>query len=567
MGTIDGGEVLARALRNENVDTVFSISDIASSPFLRSAEALGFNHHGPRHESAAVHMADGWARSSGNMAAVVGAAGPGVANLVPGVMCAWMEGVPVLVIGTQRVRRSIHALRRGRFQFGPQIEVMAPITKYAARVESASRIPEFVAEATRAALSGRKGPAYLEIPTDVLTEELDESELELSPPELHRFSPGAPDCRSLERAAELLGSADFPLILAGHGVHRAGAAEELGTLAESCGALVMTTAGARGAFPEDHPQAVGMSFPWGTPAHMDSDVILAVGTQLGETVQYLSEPGWAGPDAQKVIHLEVDPTQIGVNRATDVALVGDARAGLAALNQLLVENGATRSPGEAASAYAAEYHEFRQAMLDTYADLGGSPVHPGRLASEVARWMPQDAVVSIDGGDTGLWAHMAFVHRRPRSLLWTGHYGHLGTGLPYAIGAKLANPDRPSVLFTGDGAFGFNLQELETAARVGANVIVIINCDAAWGMEARHMRKNVGTTIGVPLSDVRYDEVARALGCHGERVDDPQEINAALQRASGSGLPAVVQVQVDPTENENPPGLDDFSSMYAAENT
>lgn len=567
MASIDGGEVLARALRNESIDTVFSISDIASSPFLRSAEALGFNHYGPRHESAAVHMADGWARSSGTMAAVVGAAGPGVANLVPGVMCAWMEGVPVLVIGTQRVRRSIHALRRGRFQFGPQIEVMAPITKFAARIESAARIPEFVAEAMRAALGGRQGPVYLEIPTDVLTEDIDESSLALRPPQMHRFSPGAPDRESLEQAAELLARAEFPLILAGHGVHRAGAAEELRALAESSGALVMTTAGARGAFPEDHPQAVGMSFPWGTPAHMDSDVILAVGTQLGETVQYLSEPGWAGPGSQKLIHLDVDAAQIGVNRATDVALVGDARGGLAALDELLAETGATRSPGDAASKYAAEYHEFRQAMMGTYADVDGSPVHPGRLASEVSRWLPEDAIISIDGGDTGLWAHLAFVHRRPRSLLWTGHYGHLGTGLPYAMGAKLANPDRPSVLFTGDGAFGFNIQELETAARVGANVIVVINCDSAWGMEARHMRKNVGTTIGVPLSEVRYDEVARALGCHGELVDDPSAINPALQRASGSGLPAVIQVQVDPTENENPPGLDDFSAMYAAENT
>lgn len=567
MSSIDGGEVLARALQNEGMDTVFSISDIASSPFLRSIESRGFTHVGPRHESAAVHMADGWARSSGRMAVVVGAAGPGVANLVPGVMCAWMEGVPVLVIGTQRVRRSIHALRRGRFQFGPQIEVMAPVTKFAARVESAARIPEFVAEATRAALSGRQGPVFLEFPTDVLTEEVDESAFSLRPPEMHRFSPGTPDPDSLEQAAELLGAAKFPLILAGHGVHRAGAAEELRTLAEQTGSLVMTTAGARGAFPEDHPQSVGMSFPWGTPAHLDSDVILAVGTQLGETVQYLSEPGWAGPGSQKLIHLDANPGTIGVNRATDVALVGEARKGLAALGSLLADRGDPRSPSEAAATYASEFQEFRKALLDGYADVGGSPVHPGRLAAEVAKWLPEDAIVAIDGGDTGLWAHLAFTHRRPRSLLWTGHYGHLGTGLPYAIGAKLANPDRPSVLFTGDGAFGFNLQELETAARVGANVVVVINCDHAWGMEARHMRKNVGTTIGVPLSEVRYDQVAEALGCHAELVDNPETLPGALQRALDSGRPAVVQVLVDATENENPPGLDDFSAMYGAENT
>ncbi|MCZ7629019.1 MAG: SDR family NAD(P)-dependent oxidoreductase [Microthrixaceae bacterium] len=180
-------------------------------------------------------------------------------------------------------------------------------------------------------------------------------------------------------------------------------------------------------------------------------------------------------------------------------------------------------------------------------------MHPGRLAVEVAKWLPEDAIVAIDGGDTGLWAHLAFTHRRPRSLLWTGHYGHLGTGLPYAIGAKLANPDRPTVLFTGDGAFGFNLQELETAARVGANVVVVINCDHAWGMEARHMRKNVGTTIGVPLSEVRYDQVAEALGCHAELVDHSDALPGALQRAMDSGRPAVVQVLVDPRRTRTHP--------------
>jgi acetolactate synthase-1/2/3 large subunit len=250
-----------------------------------------------------------------------------------------------------------------------------------------------------------------------------------------------------------------------------------------------------------------------------------------------------------------------------VALVGDAKAGLAALAEVLAARFDPRPPNDAAAAYAGEYQEFRRALLGSYAELDGSPVHPGRLAAEVAAWLPEDAIIAIDGGDTGLWAHMAFTHRRPRSLLWTGHYGHLGTGLPYAIGAKLANPDRPAVLFSGDGAFGFNLQELETAAREGVPVVAVINCDHAWGMEARHMRKVAGTTVGVPLSEVRYDAVAEALGCHAELVEHPDDITPALDRALASGRPAVVQVLVDPEENENPPGLDEFAAMYGAEST
>jgi acetolactate synthase-1/2/3 large subunit len=567
MARIDGGEVLTRALRAEGLEVVFSISDIASSPLLRSLEAAGIRHVGPRHESAAVHMADAWARTTGSMAVVVGAAGPGVANMVPGLMCAWMEGVPVLAIGTQRVRRSIHALRRGRFQFGPQVEVVAPVTKLAATVEEARRLPEFVREAYRQALGGRQGPVFLEVPADVLLEVVDEDEVAIEPPDRYRFAPGMPDPGALDRAADLLASASFPLLLAGQGVHRGDAADELRALAEQVGALVMTTPGARGAFPEDHPSSVGMTFPWGTPAHLESDVVLAVGTQLGEPLQYLSPPAWAGPPGQRLIHLDVDAGQIGVNRSTDVALVGDARAGLAALVERLRARGEPRAPSPAAADHAREVQAFRQAVADEFAAVDGRPVHPGRLAVDVARWLPDDAVLCIDGGDTGLWAHLATLFRRPRSMLWTSHYGHLGTGLPYAIGAKLARPDRPVVLLSGDGAFGFNLQELETAAREDVPVVVVISCDFAWGMEAVHMRKTAGTTVGVALSEARYDLAAAALGCHGELVEDPDELAPALDRAASARRPAVVQVLIDAEENEHPPGLDDFAAMYGAENT
>ncbi|KAA0234990.1 MAG: Acetolactate synthase large subunit IlvG [Acidimicrobiales bacterium] len=567
MTRIDGGELMIRAMQAEGIPVIFTISDIGQSPMLRSAENAGMALIGPRHESAGVHMADAWARSSGQMAAVAAAAGPGVANMVPGLMCAWMEGVPVFAIGTQRVRRSLQAIRRGRFQYGPQVDVLKPVTKFAATVESASRIPEFVREATRQALSGRQGPVFLELPTDVLLEEVDEDEVTISDPVHHRFTPGTPDAEAIAAAAEMLATARFPLILAGHGVHRGDAATELLQLAEFLGALVMTSAGARGAVPEDHPQSVGMSFPWGTPAHLQSDVVLAVGTQLGETVQYLSPPGWADPAVQKVVHLDVDPTHIGVNRSVDIALVGDAKKGLAALLAALRHRTEAREPIDEASTYAREYHELKRALVDPYLTIDSAPVHPGRLAAELAHFISDDTIVCIDGGNTGLWAHLAMTINHPRSLLWTGHFGHLGTGLPYAMGAKLANPDRPVVLFSGDGAFGFNLQELETAARVGIPLLAVINCDYAWGMEEVYMQKVAGTTVGVKHSVVRYDEVARALGCHGELVDKPTELRPALERSVASGGPAVVQVVVDDRENINPPGLDDFTGMYAAEST
>ncbi|MCZ7529007.1 MAG: thiamine pyrophosphate-binding protein [Acidimicrobiia bacterium] len=210
MTRIDGGEVLVRAFQAHGIDTIFSISDIGQSPMLRSAESAGLRHVGPRHESAAVHMADAFARSTGRMAAVAGAAGPGVANMVPGLMCAWMEGVPLLAIGTQRARRSLQAVRRGRFQFGPQLEVVGPISKFAARIESAARIPEYVAEAVRQAFDGRHGPSYLDVPTDILLEEIEEDDVTIGDPGRSQFAPGAPEPRAILAAAELLEGARFP---------------------------------------------------------------------------------------------------------------------------------------------------------------------------------------------------------------------------------------------------------------------------------------------------------------------------------------------------------------------
>jgi acetolactate synthase-1/2/3 large subunit len=268
-----------------------------------------------------------------------------------------------------------------------------------------------------------------------------------------------------------------------------------------------------------------------------------------------------------VIHLDADPLAIGVNRAVDVALVADARAGLAALTEACAARGPAGAPSDAASAYARDAQAFRVAVADSYADVGGVAVHPGQLAVTVARHFGPDAIACFDGGNTTLWAHLAHVFRRPRSLLWTSHFGHLGTGLPYAMGAKLAAPDRPVYLLTGDGAFGFNVQELETAARAGIDVVVVVACDFAWGMEVAHMQKVAGTNAGVRLSHARYDEVARALGCFGTRVQRPDELVPALDAALAAGGTAVVQVEVDAGENEQPPGLDDFVAMYAAAST
>lgn len=567
MARIDGGELLARALAVEGVEAIFSIADISQSPMLKSAEGAGIRHIGPRHESAGTHMAEAWWRTTGKMAAVFGAAGPGVANMIPGIMCAWAEGQPLIALGAQRVRRSMWAHRNGRFQFGPQLEVVKSITKFSAVIEETRRIPEFVREAARRAVDGRPGPVYLDIPADILMETLEEGDAPLLTPSQTQFHPGAPGAAALQAAADVLAEARFPVILAGQGVNHSAASDALVKVAEQLGALVMTTPGARGAMPENHPLSIGPGFPAGSPAHINSDAILAVGTQLGEMVQFLSPPSWAGPKHQRLVHLDSDPMRIGVNRVADVALVGDARAGLEALVGVLADRGVAREPNPEAAAYVEQYRAFKNMVVGSFRSMEGPPLHPGRVAAELGELIPEDAIVCLDGGCTGIWSHLSFQFSRPRSFMWTGHYGHLGTGLPYAIGAKLAAPDRPVVLMTGDGAFGFNMQELETAVRVNAPIVVVINCDYAWGMEDVYMEKVAGTKIGVKMSHVRYDQVASGLGCHSEYVQQASDFAPAFKRAMESGRPAVVQVDVDPEANAYPPGLDDFAAMYGADFT
>ena len=546
---------------------MFAITDISFTPLSIKAETAGMLVVAGRHESAQVHMADAWARATGVPAVVVGGMGPGVANLLPGVVNAWIEGVPVVVIGTQRTSRVDQAVRRNRFQYTPQLELFRPVTKFAAAVPETRRLPEYLREAFRHALGGRPGPVYLEFAPELLRDEVDEDANPVHAPAAvpgrrrsprHRCqSSGPPRC--LARAAR-------PLVLAGNGIHSAEASQELTRFAEVTGAAVCTTPGAAGAISERHPHAVGMANALLSPVMQEADVVVAVGTGIGEVVGYGQFPAWAGPAAQRLIHIDRDPLVIGVNRPVDVALVGDARQGLSALTKPSVHRTCAMTAAGRASG-PREPSSVMAMMADSGLELDGSPVHPARLAAEFARFLPEDALVCLDGGNSALWAHLALVVTRPRSLLWTGHFGHLGTGLPYAIGAKLARPDRPVFLFSGDGAFGFNLQELETAARVGAALVAVVNCDYAWAMEEQGMLDEVGRTIGVHTSVVRYDLVAEGLGCHGELVEAPEEIVPALERARASGRPAVVQVVVDHAANVSPPGLAEFLDMYNAATT
>ncbi len=564
MAHITGGELLLRCLQAEGVTTVFGVLDGSHNPILAKLADYGIRFISARHEAAAAHMAEAWARVRGEPGVVITGIGPGAFNTTAGVGVAHAEGSPLVVITGQRRRNIIYPDRGGGFQVADLVDLYRPITKWSVGVRHWERLPEIMARAFRVALSGRPGPVYVEIPEDLLKETRDEAEAPVEPPERYRplrLGPGDPE--AIERAADLLAAAERPLLHAGMGVHWSAAWEEFLALADHLAAVVTTTLAARGVVPEDHPRYIHLlDLRTLITARREADVVLAVGTRFGELDGWGRPPWWGDPAQQKTIHVDADPASIGLNRPVDVAIVGDARQALRALLEAVKARTAPRERHPRLAAYresTAAWQKELAAALD--AGMGG--INPGRMVQIVREVFPREAITVMDGGNTSLWTVAYNPIYTPRSFLYTAKFGHLGSGLPYAIGAQLAAPDRPVYLITGDGALGFNIQELETAVRYNVPVTVIVAVDRGWGMErtsqlAAGIRGFVETEF---YPETRYDLVAQGFGCHGEMVTRLDDLQPALERARASGKPALIQVMVDPMANMSPPGIRLFAAV------
>ncbi|MGB9593740.1 MAG: thiamine pyrophosphate-binding protein, partial [Anaerolineae bacterium] len=365
-----------------------------------------------------------------------------------------------------------------------------------------------------------------------------------------------------EQAARMLVEADRPLIHPGGGALRSGAWDEVRELAEYLSAPVTTSQGACGVIPEDHPLCLIPGGFGALGAQAMADVVLLVGGRLGDVDFWGQPPYWGEPDVQKLIQIDIEPQVVGLNRPVDLALIGDAKATLRALIDAVKR--LTKPIPERPD--MADYRATQEAWLAQFAADAASdkaPIHPLRLVRDVRAFFPRDAITIVDGGNTNVWAHYLNRVYAPRSFLWAADSGQLGTGLPYAIGAKLAAPDRPVYAICGDGAFGLNMQELETAARLKLPFVIVVANDCQWGMiKGAQLAAYDARYIGVDFDDVRYDLVARAMGCYGERVEEPSQITPALERAVKSGKPAVLDVVVDKWANLTPPDLENLDAVW-----
>lgn len=571
MTQITGGELLLKCLKAEGVSVMFGVLDGSFNPFLAKLQEYDIHYICPRHEAAAAHMAEAWARIRGEPGVVVGGIGPGAANMVSGIVTAYAEGSPVIAISGQRRRNIIYPDRGGAFQNVDLLGMYAPVTKWSAGVRQWRRLPELVRRAYRVATSGRPGPVYLEIPEDVMRGTGDPETAAVWPSSRYRVDgPGAGDPALIAQAAEMLAQAERPLLHAGAGVSWASAWEEFVALGGHLAATLTTTLGARGTVPEDHPRYIHvLNRKPLEAARAEADVVLVVGARLGELDTWGRAPAWGDPATQKTIHVDVDPTSIGLNRPVDLGILGDARAVLTVLLDAVKEITGP-DPREEHDGFA-RYRELSQELntqKNNALQMGSGQINPGRMVQVVRDFFPRDAITVMDGGNTSLWCASFNPIYAPRSYLYTAKFGHLGTGLPYAMGAKLAAPDRQVYLITGDGALGFNIQELETACRHNICITVVVACDRGWGMErSSQMMGGVGGFVETEhYADVRYDLVAQAFGCHGEKVDEIDQLRPALERSVESGKPALIQVMIDQNANLAPPGLLEFGAMvYRAE--
>ena len=581
MGSRTGGEIVARMLAAEGVEVVFGIVDGSYYGLTAALAEHGIRLVTPRHESTAAHMAGAYARTTGRLGVCLASNGPGVANVLPGIAVENGEGNRVLVLSSWRRSAIVGPDRGGTYQYFDQVAVAKPMSKWAGAARSADRIPEVMHRAFRTAFRGRPGVVFVTIPEDVLNAPLAEALVETPIPEpasYRRTAPLRPHPMVVREAAVLLARADRPLIHAGSGVLHDRAEALLEELARTIAAPVTASWGGRPALDERLPNAIPLLPPLIDQVRGGADAVLALGTRLGETDWWGKPRYWGPPESQSVIQVDCDEDVLGMNKPISLAVLSDVAPFLEALlAELKQHDFATKLPErqERIETWNDQKQGVRAFLRSVAKDPEQAPLHSAFVPIVCREFFDDDAILVIDGGNTAVWTNLLHENRVPGSLLSTFKFGMLGAGVGQALGAKVACPERAVYAIVGDGAMGFHPQELETAVRNELAVVYLVLCDRQWGMvkfgqsmandpEKMLAERSLppGATLNTDFQEIRFDELARAMGAHGERVERASELLPALERSVASGKPAVIHVDVDPVEHMWAPGLDVFKAMH-----
>jgi thiamine pyrophosphate-dependent acetolactate synthase large subunit-like protein len=557
----------------EGIKTLFGIPDPNFVHMCLEAESRGWTVVSPHHEAAAGFMAEAASRITGKPALCFGTLGPGLANMMPAIQCCKVENSPVIFLGGQRARVTERRVRRGRIQFVRQEPMIEDSVKYSGAIEYADQTDEVIREAIRVAMSGTPGPTYVEYPSHVILEELDVPEV--LPPHRYRLTNQGADGDRIKEAADLILAAKNPILLVGHAVYTSQSGAKVKELAELMNCPVIQTSGGTSYIKGIEDRTFQYVFSDASIEAVEaSDLVVALGTELGEPVHFGRWRHWhAGEANRKWIYVQQDPTAIGVNRPIDVPLVGDLRAVVPQLSRAL-------GKGRAAGPDLAKFIKDGQAELDQLAvetltrsdGTGNVPIHTSRFIVEATKAFPKGGIMIRDGGASVIFG-WTYNQCKPNDVIWNQNYGHIGTGLPYATGAMLADiaetgVTRPGMLVTSDSSFLFHIGELEVAVRRNLPLVCVVAVDFQWGLEVGVYKRTFGqgtAETGTHWSDkVRFDKIAEGLGAYGQFVTTADEIGPAIERAYSHGGPAVIHVPIDPKANsEEMPKYDKFRTWYA----
>jgi acetolactate synthase-1/2/3 large subunit len=545
---ISGGHLVAKALKNEGVDTIFTLCGGHIIDIYDGCVDEGIRIIDVRHEQVAAHAADGYARQTGKLGCVVTTAGPGCANAVTGVATAFRSESPILHIGGQG---ALTQHKMGSLQDLPHVDMMSPITKFAATVPATERVADMISMAAREAFNGAPGPVYLEIPRDVLDREIDVAKAVIPQPGKYRASTRSiGDPRDIERLADILVNAERPAILFGQQVWTARGHVEAIALLRGLDIPGYFNGGSRGLLPP------------GDPHHFDrtrgnafgsADVIVIVGTPFDFRMGY----GKRISKDLSLVQIDMDYRTVGKNRDISLGLVGDPGAILGAVLQA-ASGRMKNAQRQARRQWMKHLMDAEVAATEKLMPLFKSeniPIHPYRVAYELNEFLGEDTVYIGDGGDVVTISAQAVRPRRPGQWMDPGALGSLGVGTGFAIAAGLAHPAKEVLCYYGDGSFGMTAFDMETANRFGVPYIAVVGNNSAmnqirYGQIAKYGEKR--GSVGNLLGDVPFGKFAEMLGGYGEEVRDPAQIAAALHRARDSvrrlRRSAVINIWVDPRE-------------------
>ena len=540
MAKLTGAHLFIRCLKLEGIEKVFTIVGDTILPLVDAAEDEGIQFIDARHEGAALHMADGYARITGRPAAGIFTGGPGFSNAISALPAIYTSESPVIFIAgaAEMPQKGMSA-----FQEIDQIGMTTPVTKGSWLIHDKTRIPEFVATAFRTATTGRPGPVHLTLPIDIQEAEISEEELPQYMPQEYRPT-GRPqgDPTLIEQAASLLRGAKKPVIIAGNPARYSVDPAQLQELAESTGIPVFTVEQARGLLDDEHPLCFGYADGALNPTarrFREADVALLLGKRLDHRYRY----GGVFSDSAKIIQADPSAAEIGRNRGVAVGIEADLGA---VVEQITAACKAASGSNEDIAPWVEQLNKDAAAWdaeLRAKAD-GQEPMHPLDVYTNLEQHLDEDTVLVMDGGDYVQWGRSFLKARKPGRFQRLGPLSHLGAAVPYAMAAKLAYPDSKVVAFSGDGAFGFYSMEYDTCIRHNINITTVLGNDHTWGIDKTFQVAYYNRAVGTDLRPIRYDKVVEAIGAYTEHVDKPAEVGPAVGRALASGRPALVDVAI-----------------------